>query len=102
MDIDPEKVKRALELGASEGRETAAGMELDAAIEAVGLSQTVDMAIRSVRKGGKVSLIGNFSPKAEIPLQVVVTRELTLYGSCSSQGDYERESQPACYWRSQS
>ena len=40
---------------------------------------------------GRISLIGNFTPKIELPLQLGVTRELTLYGSCGSKGDY-----PAC------
>jgi L-iditol 2-dehydrogenase len=35
--------------------------------------------------------VGNVTPKTEFPLQQVVTRELTLYGSCASQGEY-----PAC------
>jgi L-iditol 2-dehydrogenase len=65
-------------------------MDLDAAVEAVGITPTVDMAIRSVRKGGHVSLVGNLAPKVEIPLQAVVTRELSVNGSCASQNDYER------------
>jgi L-iditol 2-dehydrogenase len=36
-------------------------------------------------------LVGNFSPTVEIPLQAVVSRQLTLYGSCASCGEY-----PAC------
>lgn len=61
------------------------------AFEAVGVAPTVDLAVRSVRKGGTVTLVGNVSPKVELPLQFVVTRELTLHGSCASAGDY-----PAC------
>jgi L-iditol 2-dehydrogenase len=64
-------------------------MELDVAIEAVGITPTVEMAIRSVRKGGSISLVGNLSPSVEIPLQAVVTRELSVYGCCASRGDYE-------------
>ena len=36
-------------------------------------------------------LVGNLSPSVELPLQAVVTRELSLLGSCASRGDY-----PAC------
>jgi threonine dehydrogenase-like Zn-dependent dehydrogenase len=36
-------------------------------------------------------LIGNLSPETEFPLQWVVTREISLYGSCASNGEY-----PAC------
>ena len=38
-----------------------------------------------------MTLVGNLSPKVELPLQAVVTRELTLNGSCASSGEY-----PAC------
>jgi L-iditol 2-dehydrogenase len=64
---------------------------VDAAFEAVGLPTTVKMAIDSVRKGGSVTLVGNLKPQVELPLQAVVTRELTLIGTCGSAGEY-----PAC------
>jgi L-iditol 2-dehydrogenase len=57
----------------------------------VGVAATVDLALRCLRKGGTATLIGNVTPKIEFPLQTVVTRELTIYGSCASQGEY-----PAC------
>jgi L-iditol 2-dehydrogenase len=41
-----------------------------------------------VRKGGKVGLVGNVSATTEFPLQAVVTRELTLYGSCACTGEF--------------
>jgi threonine dehydrogenase-like Zn-dependent dehydrogenase len=46
------------------------------------------MSIESVRKGGAVTLIGNVTPNVTLPLQSVVTREVTLYGSCASSNDY--------------
>ena len=36
----------------------------------------------------RVVLVGNLAPKSDFPLQAVVTRELTLYGSCASAGEY--------------
>jgi threonine dehydrogenase-like Zn-dependent dehydrogenase len=36
-------------------------------------------------------MVGNLAADADFPLQSVVTRELTLYGSCASSGEY-----PAC------
>lgn len=59
--------------------------------EAVGIEATVDAALRCACKGGSVVLIGNVSPKVGLPLQIAVTRELTLLGSCASAGEY-----PAC------
>ena len=89
VDIDPRKRQAALDLGATQALESADGLDLDAAIEAVGITATVSMAIKSVRKGGRVALIGNLEPTVQIPLQVLVTREISLYGCCASQGDYE-------------
>ncbi len=67
------------------------GRGVDLAMEAVGFAPTVEMAVKVVRKGGSVGLVGNLSPTVELPLQAVVTRELSLYGSCASRGEY-----PAC------
>ena len=44
-----------------------------------------------MRKGGAVTLVGNVSPKIELPLQSVVSRQIRLQGSCASNGEY-----PAC------
>jgi L-iditol 2-dehydrogenase len=33
-------------------------------------------------------LVGNLTPTVDLPLQAVVTRELTLLGSCASAGEY--------------
>jgi L-iditol 2-dehydrogenase len=76
----PEMASRVLEL--TEGRGA------DIAFEAVGITATVQTAMASVRKGGTVTLVGNISAQIEMPLQAAVTRELTLYGSCASSGEY--------------
>jgi L-iditol 2-dehydrogenase len=60
----------------------------DSAFEAVGTTVTVKTAIKSVRKGGSVTLIGNLSKDIEIPLQSVVTRQIRLQGSCAIAGEY--------------
>jgi L-iditol 2-dehydrogenase len=64
------------------------GRGADLAFEAVGVTVTVDLALNCVRKGGAVTLVGNVAPKIDFPLQIVVTRELAVHGSCSSQGEY--------------
>jgi L-iditol 2-dehydrogenase len=63
---------------------------VDVAVEAVGNNAAVQSAIQSVRKGGSVVLVGNISSEVTIPLQKVVTRQITLYGSCASAGEYAR------------
>ena len=69
-------------------QERTGGAGADLAIEVVGVSAAVQTAIASVRKGGRVGLVGNLSALVELPLQAAVTRELTLYGSCASSGEY--------------
>jgi L-iditol 2-dehydrogenase len=103
VDIAQDKLAVAAKLGATDIVDCADGKALekinlltdgrgaDLALEAVGVTVTVDLAIRCVHKGGAVTLVGNVSQKVELPLQVAVTRELTFYGSCASAGEY-----PAC------
>ena len=58
------------------------------AMEVVGISPTLKLAVESVRVGGSVGLVGNIHAEATLPLQAAVTRELTLYGSCAVCGEY--------------
>lgn len=66
------------------------GAGVDVAVEAVGLNQTIDLAISSVRKGGTVVLVGNVTPEVTLPLQKIVTRQIRLQGSAASAGEYPR------------
>ena len=103
IDLDPSRLEMALQLGADDAIRSDEGDAIekvkglthgrgaDMAFEVVGITPTVNLAINGVRKGGKVGLVGNLSPKVELPLQAVVTRQITLYGSCASAGEY-----PAC------
>ena len=101
VDINPLNTEKSLSLGADhafisgkdnvleEIKKISAGRGADVAFEAVGLTESVQLAINSVRKDGLVSVVGNISPSVEIPLQNLVTRELSFFGSCASQGEYE-------------
>lgn len=60
----------------------------DLAFEAVGITPTIQSAVESLRKGGTLILVGNLSPVIELPLQKVVTKELTVRGSCAINGEY--------------
>jgi L-iditol 2-dehydrogenase len=103
IDLDEGKLKLASRFGATHTiKANEAGLQekigaltsgrgVDAAFEVVGFPATVKTAIESVRKGGSVTLVGNLKPQVELPLQAVVTRELTLIGTCASAGEY-----PAC------
>ena len=68
--------------------ELTAGRGADVVFEAVGATPTVKMAIESARKGGVVTLIGNIASTIEFGLQSVVTREITVLGSCASSNDF--------------
>lgn len=103
VDTEESRLAVARELGATHTFNARSGGDLtefvkgltkgqgaDAAFECVGLNATVLSAIHAVRKGGTVTLVGNLSPKTELPLQVVVTRQLRLQGSCASAGEIPR------------
>ncbi|MBA7565495.1 D-arabitol-phosphate dehydrogenase [subsurface metagenome] len=103
VDLDQDRLNLARELGAdatlrsdeTDVVEAVAnltdGRGADIAFEVVGIETTVNLAIASLRKGGALTLVGNLAPAVRVPLQTLVTRELTVYGSCASSGEY-----PAC------
>ena len=100
VDIDRNRLDLAGELGADmvldfnkcdvirEVLKMTGDCGADLAFEVVGIAPTVKTAVSTLRKGGSLVLVGNLSPVAELPLQEVVTREVTLYGSCASCGEY--------------
>ncbi len=101
MDLDDNKLELAREFGAthtfkSTDKDVSVKiMELtknrgaDFGFEVVGISETVNLCINSLRKGGTAVLVGNLKPEVTIPLQKVVTTELSLLGSCAINGEYE-------------
>jgi L-iditol 2-dehydrogenase len=103
FDVDDSRLEIARGLGATatfnsgssdpvrDVQQLTSGRGADAALECVGISSTVKLAIDAARKGGMVTLVGNVSPTVEIGLQSVVTRQIRLQGSCASSGEY-----PAC------
>lgn len=100
VDLDEDKLVLAAKLGATHCfisqvpglnqkiLELTNGRGADQAYEAVGISETVQLAIANVRKGGTVTLLGNLSPQIEFPLQSVVTRQIKVQGSCAICGEY--------------
>lgn len=103
VDLDADRLEMAREFGADHGvlakeddvlaeiRARTGERGADLAFEVVGLSTTLNTAVSALRKGGSLTMVGNLAPRADLPLQAAVTRELSLYGSCSSNGEY-----PAC------
>jgi L-iditol 2-dehydrogenase len=103
VDVDQDRLNLACRLGADVGLRSdlldipaevahlTSGRGADVGFEVVGISQTVKTALASLRKGGSLGLIGNLSAAVDFPLQFAVTRQITLFSSCASAGEY-----PAC------
>jgi len=100
IDIDGSKLEMALKNGADNTinpneanagkrmKELTNGEGMDAVFEAVGISETVRGAIRGLKKGGGLTLVGNVQKIIDFPLQHVVTNEISINASCASAGEY--------------
>ncbi|MGF1584386.1 MAG: galactitol-1-phosphate 5-dehydrogenase [Bacteroidales bacterium] len=102
VDISDDKLQLAKDLGAThlinsstsnngltEITDITGGRGADISFEVVGISDTVNFAADSLRKGGTLTLVGNLSSEINMPLQKVVTRQLRLQGSCAINGEYQ-------------
>lgn len=99
VDVDPDRLSLARSLGADETilaggdsaaavREQTNGKGTEVVFEVVGSADTLTTAVQSAAKDGTVVLVGNLTPQVPLPLQSVVTREISLLGSCASCGEY--------------
>ena len=100
VDLDPKRLALARELGATDTLQSDAcdvpaeiarltgGTGANLAFEVVGITPTLQLALACLRRGGSAVLVGNLAPRTDFPLQAVVTRELSLFGSCASAGEY--------------
>ena len=100
VDLDQDRLARARAFGADStvraDHSDAAqavwslsdGRGADAAFEVVGNSAALQTAMGCLRKGGTLVLVGNLQPRVDLALQEVVTRQLSLLGSCASSGEY--------------
>jgi len=101
VDVNPKRLRLAREFGATHTfkstdpnlsekiKKITKNRGADYGFEVVGISETVNICINSLRKGGTAILVGNLKPEVTIPLQKVVTTELSLLGSCAINGEYE-------------
>jgi L-iditol 2-dehydrogenase len=92
-DRDPHRVELARALGADAAIDVSAGDPVaavldatdgggaDAVFEAVGIAPTVAQSIAVARPGGHVTWVGNSAPEVPLPMQQLVTRELTVRGA---------------------
>ena len=103
VDIDQSRLDLARELGVdivlnSEKQDVVAEVlkltkeqGADCAFEVVGNKDSFKTAATLLSKGANLTLVGNLSTEVILPLQAVVTREISFNGSCTSSGEY-----PAC------
>lgn len=102
VDLDDNKLALAQTLGATVGLNPKStnveaevltltgGRGADVSMEVVGIGATLSTAIGVLRRGGSCVLVGNLQPRAEVAYQDLVTKELSLFGTCSSAGEYDR------------
>jgi threonine dehydrogenase-like Zn-dependent dehydrogenase len=83
VTINPGSADVATEMRRAVGRPDA-----DAVLEAVGTEASVKLAMELTKLGGHLTLIGNVTPRIQVNLQDIVSRELTLRGSCAIAGEY--------------
>ena len=99
VDLVPERRARAADMGAvpiegdalEEIRRRTGGQGVDVAVEAVGVDETIALALRLVRRTGRVSVVG-VSHAREFPFDMTVAQlkalEFTI-GLCSVQRELE-------------
>ncbi|MBV9777409.1 MAG: alcohol dehydrogenase catalytic domain-containing protein [Acetobacteraceae bacterium] len=100
VDIDPEKLRQARELGAEQGiqaggqepkqlaraiKQAAGGNGVDLAVDALGSAATLLPGLLALRKGGRLAQVGLTSQEdkgtVSIPVDVLVNKELSIVGS---------------------
>lgn len=94
-DLDGSRLELAAALGAdvtvqppSDDLADAVGGGVDVSFEVVGFPATLHQAVRSARIGGRVVLVGNLTPRVELGVADIISRELTLIGTYASSGEY--------------
>ncbi len=101
-DLSPHRLGLARRLGADEVihasetdpveevRRLTGGLGADAVLEVVGVTATVWQSVRMARNGGHVTWVGNAAPTVEVPMQEVVTREITVRGAYAFVEEFAR------------
>ena len=96
VDLDKQRLDLARQLGAdhcfhSTDDDVAAevlkltnGVGADVAMEVVGITPTIQTAVKCLRLGGSLGCVGNIAQTVDFPLQAVVTRELSVFGTCGA------------------
>ncbi len=101
LDVREERLVLARQLGAdvtinpstgdvtAEMRKALGRPDADVVLEAVGTETAVSLALGLTKLGGHLTLIGNVTPRIQVILQDIVSREITIRGSCAIAGEYQ-------------
>lgn len=101
-DLDPHRLEVARALGADLTIDVGStdpvaaiaaatdGRGADAVFEAVGIGATVSQSMAVARAGGQVTWIGNSAPIVEMPMQTLVSGELTVRGAYGFAEEFEQ------------
>lgn len=94
VESTPERARRAGKFGADEVfvfddviPEQLAGEAFDAVFECVGRPETIDLAVRSAPRGGRIVAVGVFPGSVPVPMSLVQDGELELVGTLMYMGD---------------
>ncbi|MBR0597873.1 zinc-dependent alcohol dehydrogenase [Sinanaerobacter chloroacetimidivorans] len=69
--------------------ELTGGQGTDYGYDAAGAQSTFHMGIASLKKGGTLVTLANLDKKFELDIASVITKQLTIKGSCASSGEYK-------------
>ncbi len=101
-DLNASRVKKAIEMGSFDTSNWARdeftdcvisltnNLGVDAVFEAVGVETTLNQAMQTVRKGGRITLLGIFEdPTPKIPVNLFVQKEISVTGSQGYAWDFQ-------------
>jgi threonine dehydrogenase-like Zn-dependent dehydrogenase len=80
-DLNAERLAMAESLGAIPVQVADIVGQVDIAVDAVGLTPTRQACIAAVRSGGRVVWVGLHEPDTTLPINDIIRREITCYGS---------------------
>jgi 2-desacetyl-2-hydroxyethyl bacteriochlorophyllide A dehydrogenase len=80
-DLNAERLARATTLGANAVKLDEAHGQVDIAVDAVGATATRQGCMAAVRSGGRVVWTGLHEAESQLPVNDMIRREITTYGS---------------------
>ena len=94
-DVNNHRLEHAMHWGATlsinNKNESVKNDNFDIVVDAVGTEETRQIAINSVRRGGRIVYVGLHEPNTEFPVNYIIRNEININGSfCYSDDDFRR------------